>query len=150
MCVADGLKAYREDILASQDEAYQDMARESMEIQHFEQEVSQDTSTLYIIATYGHHNLSLTAICLKKKHRRTTSLVVWSMPQIPAHHMLEEFLVRRKEKGTSHDTARRRRRDEDIRRGVEEHTRKARGSTLVESYVEREKEDETHEQSEDY
>ncbi|KAG2340302.1 hypothetical protein BDR05DRAFT_890106 [Suillus weaverae] len=49
----------------------------------------------------------------------------------------------------SHDTAKRRRRDEDIRRGVEEHTRKARGSALVESHIlEREKEEETHKQSE--
>lgn len=48
----------------------------------------------------------------------------------------------------SHDTAKRRRRDEEIRRGVEEHTRKARGSALVESHIEREKEEETHKQSE--
>ncbi|KAG1894754.1 uncharacterized protein F5891DRAFT_1130850 [Suillus fuscotomentosus] len=48
----------------------------------------------------------------------------------------------------SHDTAKRRRRDEEIRRGVDEHTRKARGSALVESHLEREKEEEKHIQSE--
>ncbi|KAG2030772.1 hypothetical protein BDR03DRAFT_1016770 [Suillus americanus] len=48
----------------------------------------------------------------------------------------------------SHEVAKRRRRDEEIRRGVEEHTRKARGSALVESHIEREKEEETHKQSE--
>ncbi|KAG2338834.1 hypothetical protein BDR05DRAFT_951648 [Suillus weaverae] len=48
----------------------------------------------------------------------------------------------------SHDTAKRRRWDEEIRRRVEGHTRKARGSALVESHIERENEEETHKKSE--
>ncbi|KAG0701962.1 hypothetical protein DFH29DRAFT_1048898 [Suillus ampliporus] len=48
----------------------------------------------------------------------------------------------------SHDAAKRRRRDQEIRRGVEEHTRKARGSALVETHIDREKEEEKHKQSE--
>jgi len=47
-----------------------------------------------------------------------------------------------------HDAAKRRRRDEQIRRGVDEHTRKARGAALVETHIKQEKDGDKDKESE--
>ncbi|KAG2135135.1 hypothetical protein DEU56DRAFT_399943 [Suillus clintonianus] len=95
---------------------------------------------------------------------------LWTETPAEKQQRLADEVAGRKRRATnaepeeeSHDAAKRRRQDEEIRRGVDEHTvcflsllvslkrnlsvicqRKARGSALVQSHIEREKEEEKH------
>jgi len=81
--------------------------------------------------------------------RETSGSSLWTETPAERQQRLADEVAGRKRRAANaepeedpHDAAKRRRRDEHIRRGVEEHTRKARGAALVETHIDREKDEE--------